>query len=164
MIDIPTAQMLANYNAWADETLFTALASLPASDIYRQTTTLFGSIIGTLNHNYQVDLIWQAHLLGKRHTFATRRDILLPKFEDLVQAQRVVDDWLIEWTTHQTPASLSDSVAFRFVSGQRDAKMQKGQHVTSCCQPQNLSSRVGKPDVFQLWSEAARNGSLGLPV
>jgi uncharacterized damage-inducible protein DinB len=120
-----TAHLLANYNAWADSVLFAAVAKLPANDIYRQTTTLFGSIVGTLNHNYQVDLIWQAHLLGKEHTFSTRRDILHPKFENLVQAQMVVNDWLIEWTTHQTTTTLSETVAFRFVSGQ-DAKMQKG--------------------------------------
>jgi len=58
MMDVQTAQLLADYNAWADQTLFTAVAKLPEGDIYRQTTTLFRSMVGTLNHNYQVDLIW----------------------------------------------------------------------------------------------------------
>jgi len=69
MMDTETAHLLATYNAWADQTLFAAVAKLAESDVYRQTRTLFGSIVGTLNHNYQVDLIWQAHLLGKKHGF-----------------------------------------------------------------------------------------------
>lgn len=125
MMDVQTAQLLANYNAWADQTLFAAVAKLPEGDIYRQTTTLFRSMVGTLNHNYQVDLIWQAHLLGKKHAFSTRRDILHPKLEDLVRAQMAIDAWLIEWATQQTSSTLSETVAFRFVSGQ-DAKMRKG--------------------------------------
>jgi uncharacterized damage-inducible protein DinB len=125
MMDIQTAHLLANYNAWADRTLFGAASKLPADDIYRPMKTLFGSIIGTFNHNYQVDLIWQANLLGKDHAFSSRRDILHPKFADLVEAQTVADEWLIKWSTEQTAASLTESVAFRFVSG-RDGKMQKG--------------------------------------
>lgn len=124
-MDIQTAHLLAKFNAWADQTLFAAVANCPAEDIYRPTKTLFGSINGTLNHNYQVDLIWQANLLGGKHAFTSRRDILHPKFESLVEAQTAANAWLIDWTARQTAASLSESVAFRFVSG-RDGKMQRG--------------------------------------
>jgi uncharacterized damage-inducible protein DinB len=124
-MDVETARLLANYDAWADQTLFDALASLPTAEIYRQTKTLFGSMIGTLNHNYQVDLIWQAHLLGKDHGFTTRRDLLHPKFEDLVHAQTAVNRWFVSWAENQTPYSFSETISVRFVSG-KVAEMQKG--------------------------------------
>jgi len=86
---------------------------------------LFRSIIGTLNHNYQVDLIWKAHLLGEEHGFTTRRDLLHPKFEDLVIAQTEVNQWLVAWAEAQTPESFGQTVSFRFVSG-KAAEMQRG--------------------------------------
>ena len=125
MMDTETAQLLATYNSWADQTLFAAVAKLPESDMYRQTRTLFGSIIGTLNHNYQVDLTWQAHLLGKAHGFSTRRDVLHPRLEDLLHAQMLMNNWLVGWTSEQTPASLRETAVFRFISG-AEASMQKG--------------------------------------
>lgn len=33
-----------------------------------------GSMVGNLNNNYQVDLIWRAHLIGEKHGFSSRRD------------------------------------------------------------------------------------------
>jgi uncharacterized damage-inducible protein DinB len=41
--------------------------------IARERPTLFKSIIGTLNHSYVVDLIWQAHLEGRAHGFTRQR-------------------------------------------------------------------------------------------
>jgi uncharacterized damage-inducible protein DinB len=125
MMDTETAHLLSTYNAWADQTLFAAVAKLPQSYVYRQTKTLFESIAGTLNHNYLVDLIWQAHLLGKTHGFSTRRDLLYPKLEDLLPAQILMNNWLIGWASEQTSASLNQTAVFRFISGQ-EAIMQKG--------------------------------------
>jgi uncharacterized damage-inducible protein DinB len=57
MMDTAAAVMLSNYNAWTDKALLAAMARLPREHLYRQTKTLVGSMIGTLNHNYQVDVI-----------------------------------------------------------------------------------------------------------
>jgi uncharacterized damage-inducible protein DinB len=78
-----------------------------------------------LNHNYQVDLIWQAHLHGEEHGFKSRRDVLHARFEDLVRAQAEADRWFSDWINQQTPDSLSQWVDFRFTSGE-PARMQKG--------------------------------------
>jgi uncharacterized damage-inducible protein DinB len=125
MMDTATAVMLSNYNAWADEALFAAMARLPREHLYRQTKTLFGSMIGTLNHNYQVDVIWRANILGKEHGFSNRREVLHPKFEDLVTAQTEMNRWFIDWVRQQSPGNLKKRVSFRFVSG-RYAEMEKG--------------------------------------
>ena len=125
MIDVDTVKLLAVYNAWADQTLFAAMTELPEGILYQKTKTLFGSMVGTLNHNYQVDLIWQAHLSGKQHGFTSRRDALHADFEDLVAAQTGVDQWFINWAEQQTPNTLAETLHFRFTSGQ-PAQMQRG--------------------------------------
>lgn len=66
MMKVETAINLAKYSNWADQVLFTAMKSLPEGAIYQKSNTLFKSMVGTLNHNYVVDLIWRAHLLGEK--------------------------------------------------------------------------------------------------
>lgn len=125
MLTTDTAVMLAQYNDWADRVLFKAIAGLPDEAINRERRTLFGSMIGTLNHNYQVDLIWRAHLLGERHGFTSRRDLLHPGFDDLVREQLAIDGWYIDWARSQDMESLGEKLKFNFVSGQA-AEMTRG--------------------------------------
>jgi len=125
MMDRGTAILLTEYNAWADRVLFDAITELPEGEIYKQTNTLFHSMIGTLNHNFQVDLIWQAHLLGKDHGFSSRRDVLHPDFAGLVRSQSEMNDWFVDWAKRQNSESLAEIAMFRFISG-RQAEMQKG--------------------------------------
>jgi uncharacterized damage-inducible protein DinB len=124
-MDAKTAKQLTRYSAWADRTLFAAATNLPGTAVYRETKNPLGSMIGTLNHNYQVDLIWQAHMLQKEHGFNSRRDLLHPRLEDLIRAQTEVNRWFIEWADHQTSESLDEFLPFRFISGQC-SEMQKG--------------------------------------
>jgi uncharacterized damage-inducible protein DinB len=125
MLDIEVAKKLAEYNAWADIVLFEAIRQLPEGAVYREGNALFKSMLGTLNHNYQVDLIWQAHLSGAQHGFSSRRDVLHSNFESLVEAQIKSNSWYMDWSKHQSAESLSESCQFKFTSGQL-VKMQKG--------------------------------------
>ncbi len=117
--------MLARYSDWADQVLFEAMKGLPEGAAYKSSATLFGSMIGTLNHNYQVDLIWRAHLLGEEHGFTSRRDVLHPDFAELVKAQSGINAWFIEWAEAQEPETLAERVKFKFVSG-KPAEMTRG--------------------------------------
>jgi uncharacterized damage-inducible protein DinB len=67
MVGTRTARMLAQYKAWADEVIFDGVAAMPPGEAEKERKTLFKSIIGTLNHSYVVDLIWQAHLERREH-------------------------------------------------------------------------------------------------
>lgn len=113
-----TAVRLAAYNDWADQVLFRAMAALPDGAIYRESPTLFKSMVGTLNHNHVVDLIWRAHLLGEKHGFSTRRDVLYPDFSGLIAAQSAMNRWYTEWAARQTEAGFRERVKFTFVTGQ----------------------------------------------
>jgi len=126
MLTTETAVMLASYSDWADQALFKAMEELSEEALYRARQTLFGSMIGTLNHNYVVDLIWRAHLLGEAHGFSTRRDVLCPDFRDLVREQSKINRWYIDWAQSQTGETLSERLDFVFVSGKQAAMTRGG--------------------------------------
>ncbi len=116
-MDTATARLMANYRIWADRLTYQSVAGLPAGEAAKERRTLFKSVIGTLNHNYVVDRIWQAHLSGEEHGFTARNLVLYPDLDALWSAQQVMNQWWKAWSEAQTTASLAKSVHFRFVSG-----------------------------------------------
>lgn len=125
MLTTDTTLMLANYSKWANQVLFKAIEALPEGAVYQSRPMIFGSMIGTLNHNYQVDLIWRANLLGEQHGFTSRRDLLHPELDALVAAQSEIDQWYIDWAKSQDSETLSERLQFKFISGQA-AQMARG--------------------------------------
>ena len=119
MLDPEGARLLARYKIWADDLTLSAVAALPPAEIGRERPTLFKSIIGTLNHSYVVDLIWQAHLEGREHGFTARNVVPYPELGALTSAQRRANDWLLAWSEVQSTASLREAVSFRMVSGEQ---------------------------------------------
>jgi uncharacterized damage-inducible protein DinB len=118
MLDRTAATSLVRYKTWADRLTLAAVAALPPGEAARERPTLFKSIIGTLNHSYVVDLIWQAHLDGRAHGFSARNQILHTEIEALSAAQQVANDWLDAWAAAQSDATLREPVSFRLVSGE----------------------------------------------
>ena len=119
MPDPRTARMLARYNAWADREIFDAVAALAPGEAEKPRATLFKSIIGTLNHNLVVDLIWRAHIEGRSHGFKARNVIVHAELPALRAAQEEFDAWLVDWADAQTEASLNEIVEVTFISGKK---------------------------------------------
>jgi uncharacterized damage-inducible protein DinB len=126
MMNINTARMLAQYKAWADKVMFDGVASLPPGEAEKERKTLFKTMIGTLNHIYVVDLIWQAHLEGRAHGFKARNVLVHPELAALRAAQEKVNDWIVDWAKAQSDASLDEDVSFTFVNGNK-ASMTRGE-------------------------------------
>ena len=126
MLDPEGARSLARYKSWADDLTLQAVAALPPGEAARARTTLFKSIIGTLNHSYVVDLIWQAHLQGREHGFTARNAVPHPELEALAAAQRRANDWLLAFSEAQSATSLSQAISFRMVSGE-EGRMTRGE-------------------------------------
>jgi uncharacterized damage-inducible protein DinB len=116
-----TARMLARYNRWANDLIFAAVAALPAGEATRPRATLFKNMVHTLNHNYVIDRIFQAHLEGRAHGYAARNTPEPPPLEDLARAQREIDDWTIAWSDAIPPAALDERLEFTFVGGGQGA-------------------------------------------
>lgn len=113
--------MLTRYNRWANELIFEAVAGLPAGEATKPRATLFKSMVHTLNHNYVIDRIFQAHLEQRGHGFTARNTPEPPPFEELRRAQREIDDWYIAWSDAIAPAALDERLSFTFVRGGQGA-------------------------------------------
>jgi uncharacterized damage-inducible protein DinB len=120
-MDADTARLFAQYRAWADRLTYDAVAALPQGEAEKPRPTLFKTMIGTLNHNYLVDRIWQAHLEGREHGFTARNLILHAELPALFAAQDAMNRWFIAWSAAQSDAGLGEIVRFRFIGGAEGA-------------------------------------------
>jgi uncharacterized damage-inducible protein DinB len=77
----------------------------------------FGSIAGTLNHAYVVDLIWQAHLQGREHGFTSRNTEREPPIDSLMTNQTALDRWYVDYADDLSETAHDDVLQFRFVDG-----------------------------------------------
>jgi uncharacterized damage-inducible protein DinB len=116
---------LARYNAWANKTIFDAVAALPAGEAAKERPTLFKNMVNTLNHLYVVDLIWQAHLQGREHGLPALNTVLHPDLDELWRAQRDIDDWYVGWSDALSDAQADEIVRFTLISGNQ-GKMRRG--------------------------------------
>src|SRR5258706_12462774 len=88
--DKRNARMLARYNKWANELIYTAVAALPPGEATKPRQTLFKSIVHTLNHIYVIDRIFQAHLEGRPHGYLSRNTAEHPPLPELLPSQPLV--------------------------------------------------------------------------
>jgi uncharacterized damage-inducible protein DinB len=110
-------RMLARYNAWANELIFKAVAELPEGEAVKPRRSVFRNIVHTLNHNYVIDRIFQAHLEGREHGYTARNTAEHPPLGELWPAQQVIDRWYIDWADRAAERELEVEVAVTFVGG-----------------------------------------------
>ena len=126
MITKDTASMLARYNQWANRVIFDAVAALPGGEAEKPRTSLFKNMVHTLNHNYVIDRIFQAHLEGRPHGYAARNTAEHPPLAELRRSQDEVDAWYVSWADGIAERALDETVRFQFVGGGEGA-MTRGQ-------------------------------------
>ncbi len=119
MPDTQTVRTLMRYNAWANRTIFDAVAALPAGEATRERPTLFKNMVNTLNHLYVVDLIWQAHLEEREHGIPALNTVLHPELAELDEAQRAIDAWYVDWSDVLTEKTIAEKVSFTLIGGNR---------------------------------------------
>ena len=117
MTSAQTARMLMRYNAWANKTLFDAVAALPPGEATKQRATLFKNMVHTLNHLYVVDLIWQAHLQGREHGITALGTVLHAELAELWRAQQAIDLWYVDWGDALTESAADEMVQFELIGG-----------------------------------------------
>lgn len=120
-MDTATARMLARYNAWSNKVMFDAVAALPAGEAEKPRASLFRNMVHTLNHNYVIDRIWQAHLEGREHGYEARNTKEHPPLAELWQLQQEVDAWFVNWSNVQTDATIAETVNYTLIGGNRGA-------------------------------------------
>ena len=125
-MDARTARMLTRYNAWANELMFEAVAALPEGEAEKPRASLFRNMVHTLNHNYVIDRIWQAHLEGRAHGYEARNTKDYPPLAELWRLQQEGDAWYIDWSDRQSDADLRELVSFTLIGGNR-GEMTRGE-------------------------------------
>ena len=116
-----TARMLTRYNAWANQQIFDAVAALPEGEATKGRSSLFRNMVHTLNHNYVIDLIWQAHLEGREHGYTARNTPDHPPLADLWRDQQRIDAWYVSWSDSATETELGEELQFTLIGGNRGA-------------------------------------------
>jgi uncharacterized damage-inducible protein DinB len=117
MITKSTLRTLTRYNQWANKLIFDATFKLPEGEATKARQTLFKNIVHSLNHNYVIDRIFQAHLEGQDHGYAGRNTPEWPPLDELWRAQQGVDEWYVQWSDAIPEADLDKRVEFKFVGG-----------------------------------------------
>ena len=114
---IKYARMLTRYNAWSNRLMFDAVAALPAGEAVKERKSLFKNMVHTLNHNFVIDAIWQAHLEGRAHGYAARNTVDYPPLVELKEKQQAMDQCYIQWADDLTDAALKEKVPFTLIGG-----------------------------------------------
>ena len=117
MVSTSTARMLTRYNAWANKLMFDAVAALPSGEAEKERKSLFRNMVHSLNHNYVIDRIWQAHLEGRDHGYETRNTKDHPPLAELWRLQQEIDAWYIAWSDRLSDAALDEQVRFTLIGG-----------------------------------------------
>ena len=117
MIDRRAARTLARYNRWADGLIFDAVARLPEGEATKPRATLFKNMVHTLNHNYVIDRIFQAHLEGRAHGYAARNTPDYPPLAELWREQQEIDAWYVTKYDALAAAELDETIRFSYVGG-----------------------------------------------
>src|SRR5262250_533320 len=126
MLTPHAARKLTRYNNWANQLIFEAVAALPEGEATKPRASLFRNMVHTLNHNYVIDRIWQAHLEGREHGYEARNTKDHPPLAELWRAQQDVDKWYIDWSDKLTDATLDEPVSFTLIGGNQGV-MTRGQ-------------------------------------
>ena len=117
MTTLPSARMLARYNAWADKLIYEAVAGLPEGEATKPRQSVFKSMLHTLNHISVIDRVFQAHLEGREHGYKARNTETYPPLSELSRLQREIDAWFIAWSDAASDAALGEKVDFEFIGG-----------------------------------------------
>lgn len=118
-MDVASLNMMARYKQWANKVMFDAVAALPAEEIAKPRPSLFKNMVHTLNHNYVIDRIWQAHLEGRDHGYDARNTKDHPPLDGLWKMQQEIDAWYVDWAGRQTAETVNQTVNYMLIGGNR---------------------------------------------
>jgi uncharacterized damage-inducible protein DinB len=110
--------LMASYNQWMNENIYTAAAKLTDAQRKADRGAFFSSIHGTLNHLLFGDMIWFGRFINQPAGF-TRHDVTIHEdFDDLWAARRQLDRDLLDWTARFTTEWLDAPFHYKTMAGQ----------------------------------------------
>jgi uncharacterized damage-inducible protein DinB len=113
-------QMFAGYNAWCNERLYDAAATLSDADYRADRGAFFKSLHGTLNHLLVADRIWMRRFTGVGQLPPALDAILYDDFEALRAARRAQDTLIKRYIDRLSEADLLGTLRYRTVTNPQD--------------------------------------------
>lgn len=100
MISPAHTQLMARYNQWQNQSLYTAADGLSDADRKRDQGAFFGSIHGTLNHLLWGDQNWMHRFAGTPRPTKSGKESpgLFEHWQDLKREREAFDETIIGWT------------------------------------------------------------------
>ncbi len=109
-------EMMAAYNAWANEMLYGAVSELGDADYRADLGAFFSSIHGTLNHVVVADLLWLARFRRQPRPPFSLDAIPHDDREELWAARRVLDADTIRYIGGLGEADLAGGLTYSMVA------------------------------------------------
>ena len=116
--------MFAGYNAWCNERLYDAAATLSEADYRADRGAFFKSVHGTLNHLLLGDVIWMNRFTGEGRLPQTLDQILYEDFAALRAARRDMDASISRYASSLKDADLAGTIRYRTFSNPADIEQQ----------------------------------------
>lgn len=108
-------QMFAGYNAWCNERLYDAAATVSDADYRADRGAFFKSLHGTLNHLLVGDRVWMRRFTGAGEQPPSLDAILYDDFVALRAARRVQDTLISRYIDGLSEADLTGTLRYRTV-------------------------------------------------
>ena len=113
-------RMFAGYNAWCNERLYAAAATLSEADYHADRGAFFKSVHGTLNHLLVGDRIWMRRFTGKGELPKSLDAILHNDFASLRAARRNEDAAISRYVEALGDDDLASKIRYRTMSNPAD--------------------------------------------
>lgn len=122
-------QLMARYNQWMNDKLYTAAASLPVEQVNADRQAFFGSILGTLNHLCVADIIWLKRFARHPTKFASLVPVadlddplalnqqMFRALDEMVLQRRRLDQVIVEWAAELREDDLDTTLRYVNTAG-----------------------------------------------
>jgi uncharacterized damage-inducible protein DinB len=114
MITPAYAQMMARYNQWQNNNLYSASAKLDDALRRQETGVWFGSLFATLNHLVWADRYWMYRFTGspKPEGGMAESRLVYDDFDELHKARKDLDQTILDWAAKLDPAWLAGEMSW----------------------------------------------------
>jgi uncharacterized damage-inducible protein DinB len=116
-----TFRMMAGYNRWMNERLFSLCATLSDEERKRDRKAFFRSVHGTLNHLLLTDRSWLGRFTGVEFPIRSFDQELFAEFEDLRRERAATDAAIEDFCARLTEDWLAANIEYGTLAGKRYA-------------------------------------------
>jgi uncharacterized damage-inducible protein DinB len=113
MISVEYCQLLARYNRWMNERVYSTVSEVGEDERTRDRGAFFGSMHRTLNHLLWGDRVWLARFKDEAYAVPAFGADMYADLAALTRERAVTDTAILDWTGKLSPAWLAGVLEYR---------------------------------------------------